>query len=411
MTPPTLKRSLSLTLLVLYGLGTTIGAGIYVLVGKVAGEAGLFAPLSFLVAAVVAGPTALSFGTLAARYPKSAGEAVYVDEAFGRAQLARAVGLAVVFVGLVSSAAIVSGAVGYLQNVVPMPDWTGLLLIVALLGLVAVWGISESVIVTAAATVTEIGGLLLIVWFGRDAFVAERIAVTVSQSPGFSEVGAAGILSGAILAFYAFIGFEDMVNVSEEVRDPSHNMPRAILITLLITTGLYVLVAWVSIAHMSVGALSESAAPMSDIFRRLTGWPSYAFDLLVVGAVMNGALVQVIMASRVLYGLAQQGWLPSSFGVVGARTRTPLVATAAAALGVFAMALTFPLEGLARATSLVTLLIFALVNLALIRLGPSPAAGAGRWGTATALPALGLAFSIALAGFQLTDALISAAGS
>ncbi len=116
-----LKRSLSLPLLTLYGLGTTIGAGIYVLVGKVAGVAGILAPISFLVAAVLAGLTALSFSQLVVRFPRSAGEAVYVDQAFGRPALTMAVGLAVVLIGLVSSAAIVSGAVGYLQNIVAVP--------------------------------------------------------------------------------------------------------------------------------------------------------------------------------------------------------------------------------------------------------------------------------------------------
>lgn len=406
MTPPVLKRSLSLTLLVLYGLGTTIGAGIYVLVGKVAGEAGVLAPLSFLVAALVAGPTAVSFGALAARYPRSAGEAVYVEEAFGYPALSRLVGLAVVFVGLVSSAAIVSGSVGYLQNVVPVPGWAGLLFIVALLGLVAVWGISESVIVTAVATLLEIGGLLLIVWFGRDAIGLERISAVASSAPPFSEIGAVGILSGAVLAFYAFIGFEDMVNVSEEVRDPARNMPRAIMITLLVTAVLYGLVSWVAVAHMPAHALSGSAAPMSDIFRELTGWPSFAFDTLVVCAVMNGALVQIIMASRVLYGLAQQGWLPSVFGIVGARTRTPVVATSAAALGICVMALAFPLEGLARATSFITLLIFALVNFSLLRIcGTEP--DARDWKPPpVAIPGIGLALSVALAGFQLADLLL-----
>jgi APA family basic amino acid/polyamine antiporter len=400
MTQPTLKRGLSLTLLVLYGLGTTIGAGIYVLVGKVAGESGVFAPLSFMVAALVAAPTAISFGALAARYPRSAGEAVYVEEAYAHPHLSRVVGLAVVFVGLVSSAAIVNGAVGYLQNILTLPDWAGLVLIVGALGLVAVWGITESVTVTAIATVLEIGGLVVIVWFGRGAFDPGNVSTVITEAPRFADIGAVGVLSGAILAFYAFIGFEDMVNVSEEVRDPSRNMPRAIMITLLVTAVLYCLVSWVSVAHMPPEALSGSAAPMSEIFRRLTGWPSFAFDTLVVGAVMNGALVQIIMASRVLYGLAQQGWLPGRFAMIGRHTRTPIVATAAATAGVFMMALVFPIEDLARTTSFVTLLIFALVNLALLRIrGRAPASD---WKPpALVVPMVGFAFSLGLAGFQL----------
>ena len=405
---PALKRSLSLTLLVLYGLGTTIGAGIYVLIGKVAGEAGVFAPLSFLLAALVAAPTALSFGALAARFPRSAGEAVYVEEGFGRPALSTAVGLAVVFVGLVSCAAIVSGAAGYLLNLVVMPHWMGLLLIIAVLALLATWGIAESVAAAAVATVIEIGGLLVIVWFGREAFEPARIAAALSAAPPLSSAVAAGVLSGSVLAFYAFIGFEDMVNVSEEVRDPSRTMPRAIVLTLVVTGVLYVLVSWVSVVAVPVDALSASAAPMTDLFERLTGSAGYGFDVLVVTAVTNGALIQIIMAARVLYGLAQQGWIPRAFGLVAARTRTPALATAAAAVAVFVMAAAFPLESLARATAFATLLIFALVNVALLRVRRRPDGSGDGDAVARlplAVPVLGTLSSIALAGVQAADIL------
>jgi len=408
MKQPALARNLSPTLLVLYGLGTTVGAGIYVLVGKVIGEAGVFAPLSFLLAALVAAPTALSFGELAARYPKSAGEAIYVEEAFGLPHLSRAVGLAVVFVGLVSSAAIVNGAVGYLQNIMPLPFWFGVTLVVAALGLVAVWGISESVIVAGVATVIEVGGLFLIVWFGRSAFDAGHVSEALGNAPSFSWLGAASILSGAVLAFYAFIGFEDMVNVSEEVREPSRTMPRAIALTLAITTLLYTLVSWVAVAALPSGMLAASTAPMSDIFLELTGWPTGAFDTLVVVAVDNGALVQIIMAARVLYGLACQGLLPDVFAIVGARTRTPLVATGAAGAVVCVLALVFPLEGLARTTSFITLLIFALVNLSLLRLRRPVSDARVEHGLPTAVPLFGLAFSVGLAGFQVAEVLLGA---
>jgi basic amino acid/polyamine antiporter, APA family len=405
---PGLKRSLSLTLLVLYGLGTTIGAGIYVLIGKVAGEAGILSPLSFLLAAAVAAPTALSFGELAARFPRSAGEAVYVEEGFGHPALSTAVGLAVVFVGLVSCAAIVSGAVGYLQNIVAIPFWTGLLLIVAALGLLATWGIAESVAAAAVATLLEIGGLLVIVWFGREAFEPARIAAALTLVPPLSIAGAAGVLSGSVLAFYAFIGFEDMVNVSEEVQDTTRNMPRAITITLVVTAVLYVLVSWVSVAAVPVDALAASTAPMSDLFERLTGSAAYGFDMLVVVAVTNGALIQIIMAARVLYGLAQQGWIPGVFGKVAARTRTPALATAAASGTVFVLAVTFPLEGLARTTAFTTLLIFALVNVSLLRVRRRQGGAEGRDAVIRlplAVPVLGLLFSAALAGVQAAERL------
>lgn len=398
-----LKRSLSLPLLTLYGLGTTIGAGIYVLVGKVAGVAGILAPVSFLVASVLAGLTALSFSQLVVRFPRSAGEAVYVDQAFGRPALTMAVGLAVVLIGLVSSAAIVSGAVGYLQNIVAAPAWLIILLTVGFLATVAIWGITESVVLAGIATVLEIAGLAVIVWLGRDAFGAETISTVTATQPDGIDLGMLGVLSGAVLAFYAFIGFEDMVNVAEEVRRPEHIFPRAIAITLVVTLIVYTAVSWVAVATMPVQELSASTAPLSDIFIRLTGWPTLAIDGLAVIAVLNGALVQIIMASRVLYGLGRQGSLPGIFASVSQRTLTPVFATGVSAAALLSLAFLFPLEVLARFTSMVTLLIFATVNLALLRLNVSSSGFRVNFGTAIFLPSLGLVSCLAFVVFQLVD--------
>lgn len=398
-----LKRSLSLPLLTLYGLGTTIGAGIYVLVGKVAGVAGILAPVSFLVASVLAGLTALSFSQLVVRFPRSAGEAVYVDQAFGRPALTRAVGLAVVLIGLVSSAAIVSGAVGYLQNIVAAPAWLIILLTVGFLATVAIWGITESVVLAGIATVLEIAGLAVIVWLGRDAFGAGTISTVTATQPDGIDLGMLGVLSGAVLAFYAFIGFEDMVNVAEEVRRPEHIFPRAIAITLVVTLIVYTAVSWVAVATMPVQELSASTAPLSDIFIRLTGWPTLAIDGLAVIAVLNGALVQIIMASRVLYGLGRQGSLPTVFASVSQRTLTPVFATGVCAAALLSLAFLFPLEVLARFTSMVTLLIFATVNLALLRLNVSSSGFRVNFGTAIFLPSLGLVSCLAFVVFQLVD--------
>lgn len=403
MQSQSLKRSLSLPLLTLYGLGTTIGAGIYVLVGKVAGVAGVLAPISFLVAAVLAGVTALSFSQLVVRFPRSAGEAVYVDKAFGRPALTMAVGLAVVLVGLVSSAAIVSGAVGYLQNIVAAPTWLIILLTVGFLTTVAIWGITESVMIAGVATVLEIAGLAVIVWFGRDAFSAETITTVAANRPADAGFGTLGILSGAVLAFYAFIGFEDMVNVAEEVRQPEHIFPRAIAITVLVTLIVYTAVSWVAVATMPIQQLSASTAPLSDIFIRLTGWPTLAIDGLAVIAVLNGALVQIIMASRVLYGLGRQGSLPAVFASVSRRTHTPVFATGISAALLLTLAFLFPLESLARFTSTLTLLIFATVNLALIRLNVSSDAIQSNFITAFVLPILGFVSCLAFVMFQIGD--------
>ena len=164
-----LSRSLSLPLLVLYGLGTTIGAGIYVLIGKVAGAAALYTPISFLLAAIVVTFTALSYAELASRYPVSAGEAVYVQEGFGLRSLSILIGLSIALVGVVSTATLAKGVSGYLNIFINVPDWISIIVVITVLLVIAVWGITESVTVAAVFTVIEIGGLILVTWVARDS--------------------------------------------------------------------------------------------------------------------------------------------------------------------------------------------------------------------------------------------------
>ena len=398
-----LKRSVSLIMLTLYGLGTTVGAGIYVLVGKVAGASGVFAPLAFLVAALVAGITALSFGQLVARFPRSAGEAIYVKQAFQRPWVSFVVGLMVVFVGLVSSATIINGVIGYAQNLVSLPAWLLMLLIIGLLVSIAAWGISESVMVAGIITVLEVGGLLVIVWYGRGSLDIDAYRAAVAAAPPWSAVGWHGVAVGAVLAFYAFIGFEDMVNLAEETRDAPRTVPRAILLTLVLTTGLYVLVSVVSIAAMPLSELAASAAPLSDLFTRLSGVPATAIDGLAVVAVLNGALIQIIMASRVLYGMAREDWLPAIFGSLNMATRTPVFSTLIAGIVVAIFAFTLPLVTLAEITSLFTLIIFALINFALLAIRRREAIESSESAPIPPLPLLGMVSCTGLAAFQLWE--------
>jgi amino acid transporter len=397
MAETTLKRSLSLPLLTLYGLGTTVGAGVYVLIGEVAAVAGAWAPVSFLVACGLAAFTALSFAELSVRFPKSAGEAVYVNEGLGSARLATAVGLLVAAVGVVSAAAIVNGVVGYVRLFVDPPGWLVIVAVALALGAVATWGIVESVTLAALITVVEIGGLVLIIVTGAPELgnLPERF----SQAPPASGLWL-GVLGGAVLAFYAFLGFEDMVNVAEEVKDVRRVMPRAIVLTLAITTVLYVALALVAVAVLPVAELAVSEAPLALVYERAGGSPA-VIGLIGIFAVLNGALIQIIMAARVLYGLAAQGWLPAALARINARTRTPLAATALATGVVLALALWLPLVTLAEITSLITLIIFAVVNLALWRLkrrgpGPADAPAIPIW-----VPVVGGLSSLAFALFQI----------
>ncbi len=360
-----LRRTLSLPMMTLYGVGTTVGAGIYVLVGKVAGAAGLMAPVSFVLAALLAAFSALSFAELSSRFPRSAGEAIYVTEGLGMRRLGTIVGLLVVLSGIVSSATISIGAVGYLGTLVALPDVPVMVAIILLLGAIAAWGIREAITLAAVLTLIEVAGLLFIVWIGRDAFADVPAALSAQPIPlDLAVLG--GVASGVILAFFAFVGFEDMVNVAEEVRDVRRNLPRAIIYTLIITTLIYLVVSVVATFSLPVAQIAASDAPLTLIYTEATGNSPLPISLIGLVAVVNGALIQIIMGSRVLYGLAQQGQISAVFGSINRHTRTPVVATAAVTATVLVFALALPLENLARLTSLVVLTVFALVNLSLI---------------------------------------------
>ncbi len=367
-TNPVLSRSLSTTMLVLYGLGVTIGAGIYVLIGAAAARAGNHAPVAFLIAAAVMGLSAASFAEFASRLPVSAGEAVYVEAGLGLRQLGLATGLLVVAAALISSAAIAQGAAGYIGQVVSLP--LGLLTVgvIVAAGLVAAWGIAQAVWIAAAMTIVEVGGLVVIVIAGlwKDPTIIAR-APEAFQGLGTAGVWP-GILGATMMAFFAFIGFEAMVNVAEEVEAPESSLPRAIGITLVVSTVLYILVVWVASHAVSRAELATSSAPLSLVFQRLTGASPTLINWIAILATVNGVIVQTLMAARVIYGMSWQGTLPSVLGRVDPRTQTPLVATALATGLTLVSALALPLEALADLTTLAMLVVFALVNAALFAL-------------------------------------------
>lgn len=397
---PQLRRVLSLPLITFYGLGTILGAGIYVLIGKIAGVAGLYAPLAFLIAAVVAALTGFSYAELTSRYPSAGGESIYVQQGFGIRALSTLVGLLVAAAGLVSAATITHGFVGYLNVFVELPATPVIIAVVLALCGLAIWGILESAWAAAIATMIEIAGLVLII-----AVASPSLATLPSRWPELlptADVAAwSGIMLGAFLAFYAFIGFEDMANVAEEVQDAPHNLPRAILLALALATTLYLLVALVAVLSLPPAQLAASAAPLVLIFEHATAYPPTLIAAISLFAVVNGALIQIIMASRMVYGMSAAGWLPEMFAQVSARTGTPVVATVAAAAGVLIFALTLPLATLAKATSTIVLVVFTLVNMALIRIKRRDPAPAGARVYAGWIPWGGLLLSLALLAFHL----------
>lgn len=368
MPPPTLRRAISLPLLVFYGLGVTIGAGIYVLVGATVAQAGVYAPVSFLVAAFVMLFSASSFGELSGRFPQSAGEAAYVEAAFRIPSLTVLTGALLLAAGTISAAAIAVGCAGYVALLVPLPLWMIIALTVLFSGFIAAWGIVESVRFSAVLTVVEVLGLVVVViagiWYQPDIIIAlPTVFPQPSDTPALTSIGVA-----SLLAFFAFIGFDGMVNVVEETENPARNMPMGIFITLMITTLLYFSVAAVAVLLLPLDDLGQSAAPISLLYKSLTGMSPTAITLIAIAATLNGVVIQAILSARIIYGMANVGRLPKGLAQLDARTRTPLLATGLVTVGTLAFALLFPINILAERTSQVVLVVFILINLALLRI-------------------------------------------
>lgn len=400
MTPiPTLRRSLNLAQVTLYGLGNILGAGVYVLIGKVAGEAGYLAPFSFLIAAIIAGITAFSFCELSSRYPVSAGEAVYVKKGFNIPQLSLWIGLLVILTGIVSAATITKGFSGYLSIFIELPDELVIIVVLFLLCAVAIAGIAESVSIAAFITILEVSGLLLIVYVTVPAM--EQLPERACEfMPTFELSSWTGVFGGAFLAFYAYVGFEDMVNLAEEVKKPRHTMPVAILTALAVATAIYLLLAVNSLLVLSPEQLKNSDAPLADIYLTVTNKNPWFISIVSLFAVINGALIQIIMGSRVCYGMAKQGLVSPILGQVNSKTQTPVLATLVITAIIIVAALWLPIETLAKTTTYFLLILFCLVNLSLIKIKQKEATPEDVFTVPSIVPISGFTVSFLFLGIQ-----------
>lgn len=359
-----LRRSLGLALLVFYGLGIIIGAGVYVAVGDVIEAAGSLAVLSFAVAGALATLTALSYAELGARYPEAAGAAAYVKEAFRSDQFSRLTGFVVTIVVLISAATIARGTAGYAQTFVALPDGAIAGGIVLLFTAVACLGVKDSARTAAVMTVIELAGLLLVVSAGLVSLPNLRddaLDIVATDVTGWIKV-----LSGAFLAFFAFTGFENLANMAEEAKNVGRTIPLAILISLGVSTILYVAVALVVVAAVPLDEAMTSAAPLLLVIGSGEGI-SRTFAALAMVAVSNGVLIQILVLSRLFYGMARRGLLPNFLSTVS-RKQVPVLATLVAGALILFSAFVLPFHALLRLSTTLTLLLFALVNLSLCRL-------------------------------------------
>lgn len=396
--PPeiSLQRHLGLPLVTFYGLGTIIGAGIYVLVSEVARVSGTLMPLAFLAAGIIAGLTGLCYAELCSRFPHAAGAALYVDKAFSRPALSQLTGFLVLLTGIVSAATISRGFVGYLDLYWHIDSRLAIVGLCLLMGMITSLGIRESAWAITLITLLEIAGLLFVLGFVASGQALEE------QVDQVHVRGLTPIVLGAFLAFYAFIGFEDMVNLAEEVRDPETILPRAINLSIASSAILYLAIALAAVRYIDLSVLAESTSPMAVMVGNSPGAVA-AIGLIGMVAITNGALTQIIMASRMLYGMARRKLLPARFARINARTQTPVFNTWLVTATIMCFALWLPVVTLAQLTSSIMMLVFALVNISLLsvkthasRDASAPAFSVPRW-----VPLTGLIANLCLLGYQI----------
>ena len=365
---PSLKRVIGRRMLLLFVLGDILGSGIYVLVGKVGGHVGGMLWLPFLLAFILAVLTAAAYAELAGKYPQAAGAALYVNKAFGIPFVTFIVAFGVMMSG-VTSAGVAAQAFGgrYLAEFVTMPVISGALIFLALVTLVNFVGISESVKVNVTLTVIEASGLLVIVAIGIYALL------TGEGDPGRAlefnprEGAFLGLLQGTALAFYALLGFEDSVNLAEEAKDPARNFPYALFGGVMVAVLIYMAVAFTATMLVDTETLTKSSGPLLEVVKVAgLAFPPKLFALIALFAVANTALMNMIMASRLVYGMARQRVVPSLFGTVHSTRGTPWVAILFTTAIAVVLVATGDIGGLAETTVLLLLCVFALVNISVL---------------------------------------------
>jgi amino acid transporter len=393
-----LARRIGLWGLVVYGVGDMLGSGIYALVGKAAGVAGNALWLAFVVSLVAALLTALSYASLGSRYPRAAGAAYVAQRAFGVPLLTYLLGLSIVASGLTSLATQSHAFTGYLLGLTgasPALSTAIALGFIAALSLINFWGIRESTAFNAVCTAVEIAGLAVVLVVGFSYWGS----VNYLQTPASGEASPgllSPVLQASVLTFYAFIGFEDMINVSEEVKEPRKNFPLAVILAMGITALLYIAICITVVSVVPYATLARSQEPLVEVVAAAAPWfPEHGFALIALFAIANTGLINYVMGSRMVYGLARQGLVPEALGKVHPKRRTPHRAILALMLVVTLLALSGGLVELASATSALLLLVFIVVNSATLVLKRRPDEPRGAFEIPSFIP-LGGALSSAI---------------
>ncbi|RST02081.1 amino acid permease [Streptomyces sp. WAC05374] len=399
---PALKRVIGPRLLILFVIGDILGTGIYATTGKVAGKVGGALWLPFVIGFVVAILTAASYVELVGKYPKAAGAALYTQKAFKVPFLTFIVAFMVMCSGLSSASAAARAFSGdYLAeftDAVP-PTLVAILFILALAAL-NLRGVSESVKTNVVLTLVELTGLAIILAIGAWAVLTgggEPSRLGEFQATGTGYALITSVLGATALGFFAFVGFEDSVNMAEETRDPVRTFPRAIFLGVAVTGTLYVLVALVSSLLVDHRTLERSSGPLLEVVKAGgLDFPPKAFALIALFAVTNSALINIMMASRLCYGMANERILPRAMGRVLPVRRTPVVGIVFVSLLAIGLVSTGEIEGLGDTTAFLLLCVFAVVNIAVLVLRRDRVAH-DHFRTPTVLPVLGAITSLILA--------------
>lgn len=412
---PALERTLGGWQILFYGLGSMLGAGIYALVGTAANIMGNAVWAGFVAAMVGALLTGLSYASAGSRYPKAGGAAFITGRAFGSPVLSTIVGIAVMMSGLTSMAtglqAIASRLLSSGEGMIWMkPLAIGL---AAMLGGVIFRGIRESIWLNTLCTVIEAGGLIFIVvvgcrfWGGVNYFEVPPVTASGAASDGLT---AALVMQGAVLTFFAFIGFEDILNVSEEVKNPRRDVPFGLVGAMIAGTLIYVAVAVTAVSVLGWEALSKSKHPLDDVAKAAAPWFTgidkvyYAVAIFAIG---NTALLNYLMGSRLLYGMGNQGLLPKGLSRVHPRRHTPYIAVLCLFGIVTLLVLLGDMKAMAESTVLLLLAVFVLMNASLVILKKKPGESPGGFEIPALIPILGALVCSVLFANRLHSALTS----
>ncbi len=402
-----LERALGLAGLTFYGLGIILGAGIYSVVGVAAGHAGSALWICFVISGLVALPTALSYAELATTYPRASAEFTYLRLALPRwPSVALVTGLLVALSAAATCGTVAIAFAGYLRTFVEIPAAMGAWALLVASAALNIIGVKESGWVNTACTLLEAGGLVLFTVLG---------ATSSSFGEAFTAVPSLGVLSGAALVFFSFLGFENIANLAEEAKQPQRDLPRAILLSLGIATALYIMVALAAVTLMPPEQLAETQAPLTHAALAHSNRVAGALGGIALFSTANTALVAMLVGSRVLFGIAREAEIPKCLAALLPRRKTPWVATLVVAALAAALVPFGDVGVVASLSSFASLLSFVAVNVALIVLRyhepdvERPFRVPGALGRFPIVPAVGIAATLAIATQLEPTALLSGA--